>query len=145
MDQQPLSILFIEDSVADVKLIKESLKSVIEFSFALDHAMNLGSGLAKLAEQKYDAIILDLGLPDSSGLDTLAAVRAKNEEVPIIILSGNADRSILLDALSKGADNYLLKDRADGNRIAIAVLFAIRNRILHQRQFLADKASSKKG
>jgi DNA-binding NarL/FixJ family response regulator len=125
----PLSILLIEDSLTDAMLLSENLKRVTEFDFEMEHAEALETGIQRLAEQTYDAIILDLGLPDSTGIKTFERVKAQAENIPIIILSGNNDRSVLAEVMSAGADNYLIKDSADGNRIAIAILSAIRNRL----------------
>jgi two-component system sensor histidine kinase UhpB len=129
MKGNPLSILLIEDSPTDAMLLNENLQQVIEFAFEMEHADALGTALLRLAEKTYDAIILDLGLPDSTGIKTFERVRAQAENIPIIILSGNNDRSLLTELMNAGADNYLIKDSVDGNRIAIAILSAIRNRL----------------
>jgi DNA-binding response OmpR family regulator len=128
MKGRPIRILLIEDSPTDALLFTENLQSVTELSFQTDHAEALNVGIEKLAGETYDAIILDLGLPDSSGLVTFESVKKHARGVPIIIMSGTDDRYVLSEAMQKGADNYLIKDSVDGNRIAIAILSAIRNR-----------------
>ncbi len=128
MRNRPLSILLIEDSPTDALLLDMNLQKVPEFVFQMDHADGLQAGMQKLHANSYDAIILDLGLPDSAGVQTFDKVRARAAETPIIILSGADDRSMLTESLNRGADNYLIKDSADGNRVAIAILSAIRNR-----------------
>ena len=125
---KPLSILLVEDSPTDALLLEENLHQVVEFDFDLAVVNSLHGGLEKLVGKTYDAIILDLSLPDSFGLQTLDSVRAAGQNIPIVIYSGNDDRHLLTEALQRGADNYLIKDSADGNRIAIAILSAIRNR-----------------
>lgn len=128
MKSVPLKILLIEDSPSDATLFNALLQRVVEFSFEMDHAENLDSGISKLKGSSYDAIVLDLGLPDSVGIKTYETVREHAEDVPIIILTGNDDQKMLVQAMKKGADNYLLKDVYDGNRIAISILSAMRNR-----------------
>jgi len=129
MKSVPLKILLIEDSPTDAILMAALLQQVAEFVFEMDHATELAQGVSRLAESSYDAVLLDLGLPDSVGIETYDQLRAlAPEKLPIIIISGNEDRTLLTQALNKGADNYLLKDAFDGNRVAIAVLSAIRNR-----------------
>ncbi len=128
MPAKPLSILLFEDSPTDAMLLEESLSEVVEFNFELDQSETLQAGLQNLNDKSYDAIILDLGLPDSFGLGTLDRVRTNTPKTPVIVLSGNDDRDLLASALQHGADNYLIKGVADGNRIAIAVMSAIRNR-----------------
>jgi len=62
------------------------------------------------------------------GVPTYDAFRERAPNLPIIIVSGNDDRALMNEALHKGADNYLLKESFDGNRIAVAVLSAIRRK-----------------
>jgi hypothetical protein len=133
MKGKPLSILLIEDSPTDALLLSENLQQVTEFAFDMEHADALGTGIQRLAEKTYDAIILDLGLPDSTGIKTFESVKAQAKSIPIIILSGNNDRGVLREVMNAGADNYLIKDSADGNRIAIAILSAIRDRLNKQK------------
>jgi DNA-binding NarL/FixJ family response regulator len=141
----PLRILLIEDSPTDALLLNAKLQQVTEFVFDLEHVTTLADGVSKLeAGPKFDAVILDLSLPDSFGIETYAKVRSHvSEAVPVIIVSGNDDRAMLNDALKQGADNYLVKDTVDGNRIAVAILSSLRNRSnkldTMQRRVLEDK------
>jgi DNA-binding NarL/FixJ family response regulator len=128
MKTAPIRILLIEDSPTDAYLMGELLKRVSEFNFEMTHAAQLSLGLEKLAEAKFDAIILDLELPDSFGIETYEKVRREAQDTSIIIASGNDDREMMSEALKRGADNYLIKDAFDGNRVAIAVLSSMRNR-----------------
>jgi DNA-binding response OmpR family regulator len=129
MNTKPLSILLIEDSPTDAELLREHLESVTEFSFEMEHVRSLAEGLIESSKRIYDAIILDLGLPDSIGIETFERLKQHNKTIPVLILSGNDDRALLAEAMNKGADNYLIKNSADGNRVAIAILSAIRNRL----------------
>jgi len=129
MKAQKLSILLIEDSATDGLLFVEYLNQVVEFVFDVDTARLLSEGIKKLSDGTYNAVILDLGLPDSTGIDTLERVKSAAHGTPIIIFSGNEDRALLAEAMTKGADNYLIKGVVDGNRIAVAILSAIRNRL----------------
>lgn len=123
-----LRILLIEDSASDAALLNALLEDVEELEFITEHVSELRTALAKIESQQYDAVILDLGLPDSFGVETYDQVRERAPLLPIIIVSGNDDRSMMNDALNKGADNYLLKESFDGNRIAVAILSAIRRK-----------------
>ena len=127
--ENPLKILLIEDSQTDALLLSAKLQQVTEFSFVMEHVATLAKGLEKTDGPAYDAIILDLALPDSFGIGTYQAVRnVVDEQIPIIIVTGNDDRDLVSDALKMGADNYLVKDTFDGNRIAVAILSSIKNR-----------------
>ncbi|MDR3613378.1 MAG: response regulator [Candidatus Obscuribacterales bacterium] len=128
MKTAPIKILLVEDSLSDAFLLGELLKKVTEFDFNMIHSTDLSAGFNELVSNDFDAIILDLELPDSFGISTYEKMREKAENTPIIIASGNDDRELMALALNHGADNYLIKDAFDGNRIAIAVLSSIRNR-----------------
>lgn len=120
--------LLIEDSASDAILFKEKLKDVIEFDIEIDHALTLAQGIERLNVKAYQSVILDLGLPDCIGVACYERLKEHASDIPIIILTGNSDSGVRAAALRRGADNYLIKEKADGNRIAIAILCAIRNR-----------------
>ena len=124
----PIRLLLIEDSPTDALLFRENISGVIEVPFNLLHRDNLEDGLELLNGEPFDAVVLDLNLPDSAGLVTFNTIRGHKPDVPVIILTGHDDRALSNQALLQGADNYLLKDTTDGNKIAIAILSAIRNR-----------------
>jgi two-component system sensor histidine kinase UhpB len=128
MPQAPLKILLIEDSPTDALLLRELLRQVTEFAFEMDHVLDLDSAVKTMSVNNFDAIVSDLGLPDSAGIKTYESIRKSAPHTPVIIVSGNHDRDLLTDVLNRGADNYLIKDNFDGNRVAIAILSAIRNR-----------------
>jgi len=110
-------------------LMEEMLTGVEDFPHSVQHVETLKQSKEKIAGTKYDAVILDLNLPDSTGLQTYMTMRSMAPDTPIIIMTGNDDRTLLVEAMNSGADNYLIKDKVDGSRIAIAILSAIRNRI----------------
>lgn len=126
----PLRLLLVEDSASDAALMRSLLGMVEDFPFHLDHAADLQTAQQLMSGGTYEAILLDLGLPDSAGLPTYEKMRARAENAPIIIVTGNDDRTMLNQAMNSGADNYLIKDAFDGNRIAVAILAAIRKRVL---------------
>ncbi|MBS1989731.1 MAG: response regulator [Cyanobacteria bacterium SZAS LIN-3] len=119
----------IEDSPTDAILLRAKLQGVTEFSFHIEHVTSLAAGIEQSGQAGFDAVILDLSLPDSHGLATYARLRdVVPQSVPIVIVTGNEDRALLNDALKQGADNYLVKDTLDGNRIAVAILSSMTNR-----------------
>lgn len=124
---QPLKLLLIEDSPTDALLFRQLVSEVKDIEVEVQHRDTLRGGITLLESDKVDAVVLDLNLPDSSGLETFDALKSKFD-IPIVILSGNDNSELVAQALQSGADNYLLKDSSDGNRIAVSVLSAIRNR-----------------
>jgi two-component system KDP operon response regulator KdpE len=101
----PLKVLIVDDEPPIRKLLRMGLSTQ---GYEVLDATNGKTALAQL-DAKPDLIILDLGLPDMQGLDLLAAIRARNESVPIVVLSSRGDESVKVRALDLGADDYLTK------------------------------------
>lgn len=106
-----MDILLIEDNSADSNLIKIYLKEAYMGMFALTVAANLQEGLKFLEENNFDVIIIDLSLPDSTGLDTFKAVHAAALEKPIIVLTGLEDESVGISTVKLGAQDFLIKGK----------------------------------
>lgn len=125
MNSTNCQILLIEDSESDAILLADMLSAVTEFPHAIEHAPTVGEAREIMGKFAPDVILLDLNLPDSQGLDTYSVIRQAAATVPIIILTGNDDREMLASAMQSGADNYLIKGRADGGRVATAIMSSI--------------------
>ena len=116
-----LRILLIEDNPADVRLTQERLRgSGITCDVAAALAQVTGQWLAAV-----DCALIDLGLPDASGLQALDRVRALAPRQPTVVLTGFDDEVTGLIALRAGAQDYLVKLRADSYDMARAVRFAV--------------------
>jgi len=111
----------IEDDLDDVLLLKESLTTAKVVQIKLGHAASLSSGLIQLAEQDFDVILLDLNLPDSSGLETLTTIIKEFPELPVVVLSGLSDDATTIAAVELGAQDYLVKSEI-GSSILVRVL-----------------------
>ncbi len=85
----------------------------------------LSKGLERLAEGGIDAVLLDLGLPDSQGLGTFKKVHSAAQQVPILILTAYKDDSLALEAVHGGAQDYLIKGRFDAALLVRAITYAI--------------------
>jgi PAS domain S-box-containing protein len=119
------SILLIEDNPGDARLVKENLALVKERAFRLEWVSDLRAGLAYLAENLPDAILLDLGLPDSNGLATFGKVRDRMPKVPIVLLTGLDDEVLASKAVQSGAQDYLVKGHLDSRLLSRTILYAI--------------------
>lgn len=98
--------LLVEDDAAMALLITQVLE---QEGFAVDHA-STGTDAQTLAfVTEYDAIVLDLGLPDRHGLSVLQALRNEGRSTPVIILTSSADSASTVRALDTGADDYVTK------------------------------------
>ena len=131
MNKPALQILVIEDSQTDVLLLKEALSRDAFNSFALTIAERLSSGLETLRKRKFDLILLDLGLPDSQGLETFQKLHVEFPEIPVVVLSGLLNEQIALKAVQSGAQDYLVKGPTSWEIASRAVRHAIER---HQTQ-----------
>ena len=105
----PVRILLIEDTPEDVRLIREALAAEPGAAFQLTHADRLLSGLRHLEGEPPDLILLDLKLPDSEGIETVVAVREQAPHTPIVVLTASDDTALAVEAVQKGAADYLVK------------------------------------
>ena len=120
-----MTILLIEDNPADVEMIRELLSDHKGSSFDIVCADRLSAAKPYFAEGGIDIILLDLGLPDSQGLDTLRRVRDHAGEVPIVVLTMLDNEETGLNALKEGAQDYLVKGQMNGPLIARSLRYAI--------------------
>lgn len=101
-----MRILLIEDD----RMIAESLeKALRQTGYAVDAAANAETGEVSLASQKYDLVLLDLGLPDGSGLEILRKLRARRDQIPVLIITARDTLKDVVTGLDHGADDYMIK------------------------------------
>ncbi|HEX8510869.1 MAG TPA: response regulator [Propionibacteriaceae bacterium] len=123
-----LRLLHVEDNPADALLMQEYIKGILP-SITFDTATRLADVTFERAAA-VDCCLLDLSLPDASGLDALVALRGMSEELPIIVLTGFDNMELGLNAVRDGADDYLLKNHVDGYTLERAVQYSIERRRL---------------
>jgi two-component system, sensor histidine kinase and response regulator len=109
MDEKVITVLLIEDNPADVRLIRELLGEEKTVHYEITHVSELETGLKRLAEKDIDAVLLDLTLPDSHGIDTFYRVNAHSPELPIVVLTGLKDDLLAVEMLRAGAQDFLSK------------------------------------
>lgn len=130
MDNRPFRFLLIEDNPGDVMLIRAFLIEAGTAQFEMEHVDRLSSGLERLKERRFDCLLLDLGLPDSQGLETLTRALSRNRDLPIIVLTGLADEMTGMKAVQEGAQDYLVKGEVSCRLLVSSMRYAIeRNRI----------------
>ncbi|MFL7790842.1 MAG: PAS domain S-box protein [Anaerolineae bacterium] len=125
MNTTPLKILLIEDSPGDARLLREMLVEISDTAFDLEWVDRLSTGLERLTQKDIDAVLLDLSLPDSKGLETFTKVHTQEPHVPITVLSGLDDTSLAVKAVREGAQDYLVKGEVDGNLLTRTIRYAI--------------------
>ncbi len=99
---------------------------------SVEHSNTLAKGLALLTEGQVDAILLDLDLPDSQGLATFERMHAAANQVPIVILTGFNDEAFGLEAVRRGAEDFLVKGKLDGALLAKAINYAVERKKLDE-------------
>ncbi|HXE74058.1 MAG TPA: PAS domain S-box protein [Candidatus Xenobia bacterium] len=121
----PLKVLLVEDNPGDARLLREMLAEMPGSPFVLETADRLSTALERLAAGDISAVLLDLGLPDSQGLETFGRARQQAPSVPILVLTGLDDASLAARAAQEGAQDYLLKGQVNGQVLVRALRYAI--------------------
>lgn len=125
MNRQPIQLLLIEDSPDDALLISEHLAAARQSIFAIAHVELLAQAIDRLAQGGIDAVLLDLQLPDSRGLDTFRQLHEHFPAAPVVVLSGLEDEKTALTAVQEGAQDYLVKGQAGTAVLEKTIRYAI--------------------
>lgn len=123
--QSSISILIIEDNTGDQILLEENLKSTQLSISEITVVSTLAGAFKLLSEQSFSLIFLDLFLPDSSGLESFTELIKSYSKVPVIISSGLSDTQVALNAISLGAQDFLIKSDYDHKLLEKAVRYSI--------------------
>ena len=128
-----LKLLLIEDNPGDAVLIRSLLAETTN-SHLLDlvHVETLRAGITRLGEEPFDAVIADLDLPDSKGIDTLQRLVAAGTAIPIVVMTHCDDEPAGVEMVKYGAQDYLVKGQSDGAMILKTVRYAIEKKLADQ-------------
>ena len=125
MNQEPIKVLLIQDQHAETRAILEMLHHAAAGRFAVDSARTLSTGVECLQARTFNVVLLDLALPDSTGLPTLIKLLAVAPALPIVVLGEADDEELAARAMRIGAQDYLYKARVDGHSVVRALRYAI--------------------
>ena len=126
MDSKLINILLVEDDAGDCRLIQLSPKALSpELEFTVEIAESLTCALECLRNRSFDLVMLDLGLPDSEGLDSLDKICTSYPQIPVIVLTGLSDEKAGVDAIRKGASDYLVKGEINKNLLYRAIRYSL--------------------
>lgn len=132
MANESIKVLFLEDEEVDALAIQRLIARSEDDSLKLTHLRLLQQGLDCLRNDDFDAVLLDLGLPDSpGGTNTIKAVLEVEAHIPIVVLTGLEDTDGAMEAIRHGAQEYLLKENIDSDRLLRAIRYAMQ-RVAHQ-------------
>jgi len=130
------NILLVEDNPGDARLVEHYLDNPSVRTFlgetALTHVESMAAAEEQLGSTSYDVVLLDLGLPESEGLETLHRMEALDVTVPVIVLTGLDDTDVAVEAIQSGAQDFLPKGDLDGDRLARSLRYAV-ERHKHER------------
>ena len=128
-----IRILLIEDNPSDQRLIEEMFRQAQTINCQLISVSHLAAGLQRLEDKNIDVVLLDLSLPDSTGLETLIQLHNQFLDVPVIVLTGLDDSETGLQAVQSGAQDYLIKDEVNSSLLVRAVRYAIERNLIEKK------------
>jgi signal transduction histidine kinase len=121
----PLRVLVVEDNAGDARLLREMFSKEKAGSFEVTHLLRISEALAHLEKTQVDIVLLDMGLPDGHGLETVRRTRAVAPNVPVIVLTGLDDEALAAEAMKEGAQDYLIKGQIENRALPRALRHAI--------------------
>ena len=117
--------LLVEDDPAYARLIREMLKESPDRTFQVEHVSRLNAAQERLCQETFDVVLLDLGLPDSQGMETLTLTQKASGDAPIVVLTGLDDERFALEAMRVGAQDYLVKGRFSNELLVRTIRYAV--------------------
>jgi DNA-binding NtrC family response regulator len=138
MNKELIGVLLVEDNAGDARLLQEALwDSPGAASFKLTHVMTLAEAKQSIEEGSCDLMLLDLSLPDSTGLKTLLSALEFAKDTAIVVLTGMNNDETAIEAVRKGAQDYLVKGQVNANTLSRSLHYAMeRKRLLQDRERL---------
>ncbi len=137
MDSTPIRVLLIDDDPFQGQVIQNLLTTPGSQRFELEVAESLPDGLERLTAGGTDLVLLDLGLPDSTGVETFTQLHREFPDLPVVVLTGLEDETLGLELVQAGAQDYLVKGKVGSLLLSRTVRYAIeRKRAVTERERL---------
>lgn len=130
MTNQELKVLLVEDNPSDVYLVRDLLSRCENRRFVINEAKSLKEAVSYLEKERYDAVLLDLSLPDSMGLQTFYKIHRAANDTPVVVCSGTSDQEFTTKAVQLGAQDYVVKGRFDEYILSKSIEYAIERQTL---------------
>jgi diguanylate cyclase (GGDEF)-like protein len=124
-DVDDLRLLLVEDNPSDAVLVREMLRTALEDRVELVHVEALSEACAQMGDVGPACVLLDLSLPDAVGLEAVTQMQAAAPDIPIVVLAGLDEEHLALNAVQRGAQDYLIKGRMDEVLISRSIRYAI--------------------
>ena len=149
MTYEPLHILVVDDNPGDLVLVEVLLHDTMLDIHAIEKASTVAEAIEVLQQKKVDLILLDLSLPDSFGIESFLRVNQYASALPVVILSGLSDTATATEAISLGAQDFLLKGEFNERLLEKTILYSIERkknlqevRLSNERYELVSKATN---
>ena len=130
--ERTIKILHVEDDSAEVFILKENLSQAPDFKFNFTHCEDLTSAVETLNTTTFDIVLLDLGLPESSGLETLRSFLDAHNHTAVVVLTGLDDFNTSVSAIEAGAQDYIIKGQCQPFMIVKTIKFAIERKKMQE-------------
>jgi PAS domain S-box-containing protein len=127
-----IRLLLVEDNAADARVVERHLKDAGLAQVNCEVVQTAAQAIERLQSVEYDLVLLDLGLPDATGLEALRALRAVADLTPIIVLTGSDDYKQGLVAVREGAQDYLEKRRVNAGMLSRVVSYSVERNMFHR-------------
>ena len=135
MKDKPVHVLLVEDNAGDARLLREMFSKEKGDSFQFTHYLRMRDAETHLAKGGVDIVLLDMGLPDAHGIETVLRAHAAAPNVPMIVLTGLEDEALAAEAMKVGAQDYLIKGQIESRALPRALRHAIER---HRMQVETD-------
>lgn len=120
-----MRLLLVEDDMGDAQFLEACLGRHRSRDISLVHVTHLNEAVCRIHDEPFDCVLLDLNLPDGSGLGCVEKIQRANPQIPIVVLSGQDDEDYAIDILNRGVQDYLVKWEGQGRTVLRAVRYAI--------------------
>jgi PAS domain S-box-containing protein len=134
MDNRKVNILLVDDDPLDRRLVEVTLaRSNTSVQYNVETAGTLSEATKRLSNGSYDVLLLDLNLPDSSGIDTVQKAQDTNSDASIVVLTGLDDEEMGLEAIRRGAEDYLIKGKSLEHILVRTIRYSLERKRVRQR------------
>jgi signal transduction histidine kinase len=141
MSEETIRLLLVEDDADYAQIVRLCLgePDAMGLVFEIDVAVCLAEALQKLSASRYHAALVDLGLPDASGLESVKAVLAAAPDIPVLVSTNMGNESTALEAMRLGAQDFMIKASTDSRLLKRSIRYAIERKAASRREELKDQ------
>ena len=145
-ESSPVKILLLEDNEVDAEWVRRALETSKRATFQVEWVDRVEKAIGLIQKQEsFDIIISDLKLPDGFGLEVYDSLHRVASHIPIVLLTGTLEEeAVALEAIQKGAQDYLLKGRIDAPGLHQAIRYAMERKRVEERLRVADQKLKEK-